>query len=328
MRFDSQQKVLDALRQLPKGSARSDILRDKRNRSLVLTTGANVMLYCGKAREAGSAREKLSDIHVAVLNRRNPQTGEPDGLGNLGGLSERTNPFAFYHLSLDEKIGLVGKKDDVILVNDTPILTKDMDIICRNNILREAREELSDLGIEGVHLETKDIKSIPLPGLKDDNFIANIWDGNGTAYAVNPYCHMLEIDEGLMDFLQERSLDSSPKKDAEVSAITKHSLFDVLSRPGDYRYAHEWFATWVIASKMLNHNPEELVKLAEEVYYSSNRPVGFEATIRKMAVNPSILADALHIDVETFEQMRRAMLSYNESPRFLTKQMYHSWYSK
>lgn len=322
-RYETQTEVLEALSKASKGSERSEILKDRINRCLILTTGASLIIYSGNITEGNSLKEKLSGVHVAVMQRRNPISGNPDGLGTFGGLAERTNPFEFYNMAIEQRKSLVGKKDDIVFVNEVPILTKDLSIIRRNNLLREAKEELGDLGIVDINFENENIQQIPIPQLKDDNYIINIWDGKKQSYAVNPYCHILHMDEAFIDLLEKQSQIFQHKENAEADAIKKYPLFDSLSCFGnfggeftaedgrnmqkDYRYPHEWFMTWVIASKVLDNNPDNLKKLAEEVQTSSPHLVNFGLAIKKMDIEPQVLADALGIEQNVFNQMQLRM---------------------
>lgn len=320
MIYQNSEELLKILASTPKGKARAEILNEHQNRSLVLNSGSSVTIYSGEIREGSTIKEKLSSIFVMTMKRQNARTGKPDGLGTFGGLAERTNPLDFYHMSIDEKLNLLGKKDDIILVNETPVLTKEMSIICKNNTLRESREELGDLGIKDINLENQDFEQITIDGLKDDNYITNIWNGEGAVYAITPYCHLLKVDEGFIDMLQNRSNAAHPEEHSEASAIEKRSLFSALSCFGnksgiyksedgrdlqkDYRYPHEWLMTWVIASKQLQNDPEQMVELAQEVQMSSPHLVDFNLASQKMNVDSSSIAKTLGISEETFKRMQ------------------------
>lgn len=334
--YETQAEVLEALRKASKGSERNEILKNRINRCLILTTGASLIIYSGNITEGNSLKEKLSGVHVAVMQRRNSISGKPDGLGTFGGLAERTNPFEFYNMTQEQRKNLIGKKDDILFVNEVPVLTKDLSIIRRNNLLREAKEELSDLGIMDINFADENIQQIPIPQLKDDNYIINIWDGNGQSYAVNPYCHILQKDETFIDLLERQSRAFKHKKNSEADSIKKYPLFDVLSCFGnfggkytaedgrnmqkDYRYPHEWLMTWVIASKILDNNPANLIKLAEEVQISSPHLVDFGLAIKKMDTKPSVLANTLGIEQNVFNQMQNNMVEIYQNKSDLFRQ--------
>lgn len=323
------EELLNVLASTPKGEARAQILNEAQNRILVLSSGSSVTIYSGEIKEGSTVKERLSSTFIMVMKRRNARTGAPDGLGTLGGMGERTNPLDFYNLSEDKKADLVGKKDDVILQDGKPTLTKDIKIICENNTLREAQEELHDLNINDVNLNYQDFEAISINGLKDDNFITNIWDGKGQVFAVNPYCHIFKAEESFIDKLKDRSTLSKPGQTSEAIAIDKKPLFAALSCFGnqsgthrsedgrnmqqDYRYPHEWMMTWVIASKQLNSNPEQMIQLAQEVQASSSHLVDFDLVAKKMKVEPSAIAKTLGISTETFAKMQDTMQkTYNQ----------------
>ena len=337
MIYSTQKDVLDALRTASKGQERAEILAVKENRLLVLNSGAGFTMYAGEVRHGNSIKDKLSGINVVVMKRLNAKAGTPDGLGTFGGLAERTNPFNFYHMTLEEKISLVGKKDDVIIKKGKVVLTKDMDIIRTNNALRETKEELADLGITDITIDSRKLEHIRLKNVKDDNYITNIWDGNGFVYAINPYCHILKTNEEFIDYLEYRSKTANLKENSEVRSVEKRSLFDVLPRFGkkdgkftsedgrdmleDYRYPHEWLMTWVIAAKALDHNETDMIKLATEVQQLSKHLIDFNATALRMKVDLSSVADALGISEKCLKKMQTAMTSIYKN-KFVQKNRY------
>jgi len=325
MKYQTKNEVLEALRAAQKGSERAEILKNEENRNLILNTGASVTLYCGELSEGNTVREKLSNIFVAVVGRQNSRTGTPDGLGSLGGLCERTNPFEFHNLSKGQKMALVGQKDDVILKDGMPVLTENMETIRKNNVLRETCEELADLGIYGVKLDTSMFELAKLPGIKDDNYIINIWEGKEQSFAVNPSCYILKVERELIDSLQKQS---APQPDSEAREIVMKPIFEMLPHFGkrggahqaedgrnmlyDYRYPHEWLMTWVIAAKTLKHNQIDMIKLAEEAQSQAGHLVSFELAAERMQADDRTIAGSLGISKQAFRQMQKKMIKVHK----------------
>ena len=100
MKYQTRKEVLEALGKAPKGAEREKILSVKENRDLLLSSGANVTLYAGEVIDADSMEKMLENVYVGLIQRLNAKTGKPDGVGALGGLSERTDDPKLYLRSL------------------------------------------------------------------------------------------------------------------------------------------------------------------------------------------------------------------------------------
>ena len=125
----TQKEALNIISKTAIGKDRAKILKNDDFRKLVLSTGANVTLYTCKIDENEQNPAKmLKNVYVGLILRKNKK-GKFDGLGALGGLAERTNKDEFDKMSLEEKIKLVGNKDDVIMIGEVPSLIFDIDII-------------------------------------------------------------------------------------------------------------------------------------------------------------------------------------------------------
>jgi hypothetical protein len=143
----------------------------------VLNSGANVTFYTGQVKGGmASVLESLENVYIG-LNQRKNRRGELDGLGAFGGLAERTKREEFEAMGKSERMALVKTKDDVEIVDGEPVLLTDMDKIRVNNVLRELREELLDLGITHISINPAELVLIPMPHVKDDNYIINKWNG-------------------------------------------------------------------------------------------------------------------------------------------------------
>ncbi|MBP3546794.1 MAG: hypothetical protein J6K16_06680 [Alphaproteobacteria bacterium] len=309
-------EVLKQIGSLSKGEERATLLEDENIRNAVLSSGANVTLYSGQLREGSSFEERFSDVYIGLIQRKNRQ-GKKDGLGALGGLAERTGHLEFARTPKSERIKLLGQKDDVILDGENVILTDDMEIIRKNNVMREMREELSDLGMDDISINPEKMELIPMPKVKDDNYMINIWDGKGECYAITPYCHLYEDTENLMERIVEKS---SEQVGGEVVSYQKVNLFEVLSAFGnkgtkedsledgrnatkDYRYPHEYLVSWTLAAKMLNHNPKDMISLAQEVQQKSDHPVSFYRIAKATGQTMEDVAEIMGIDKATLLKM-------------------------
>ena len=308
--------ALSIIASTPRGKERAELLHDDAFRKMVLNSGANITIYSGKIKDGNTCMEMLSDVHIGLIRRKNKK-GKPDGIGALGGMAERTSEVDFFKMPETERLTLIGKKDDVIIVNGKTVLTKDMDIIRKNNVLREMREELADLNINEINIDTDRMKLVSMPKVKDDNYIINIWDGRGKCFAVTPYSHLYEDREGLLDTL---SSSATEKIGGEAASFDKISLFDALSAYGnpanggsaledgrnanlDYRYPHEYLVTWCLAAELLQHNPEKMKQLACEVQQHANHPISFETLAKATGQNMEDIADIMQISPDTLTEM-------------------------
>ena len=312
--------ILNKIALTPKGKQRACLLEDDNLRKMVLSSGANVTLYSGKPHSAATAKQALEDVYIGLILRKNKK-GKLDGLGALGGLAERTDEAEFSQLSQIEKLKLIGNKDDVIFEKTDPVLTKDINLIRKNNVLREMREELDDLGIHNRSIDPDKLELILMPKVKDDNYMINIWDGTGECFAITPYCHIYEDKEGLID---EISKQAKEKDNGEAVTYKKMSLFEALSAFGspvennltledgrsadkDYRYPHEYLCAWALAAKLLEYQPQRMVALAQEVQESVLHPVSFERIAKASGQSMEDIADVLHLKPLDLQKMEHTM---------------------
>ena len=320
MSYSSAQEVLDALKNAPKGQARQQILADLKNRSLIKSSGANVTLYCGDITGGKNFSEQFKNVYVGLISRLNAKTAEPDGIGALGGLSERTDKDYFNLLPDHKKHQLLDYKDDVILKDGNVVITDDINVIRKNNVIRETREELNNLGIYDYDIPFEKMQLVRMPDIKDDNFIINRWNGKGMAWAITPYCHLLKTQEDLLNRLVANSADiNRHEHNSEAARFIKMPLFEALKNYGnysgefrledgrnaqsDYRYPHEWLATWYLASQLLNHNNAELLALKQELQAQTPWNITFKPAAQKMGKDLNFIADVLKVKPETIAAM-------------------------
>ena len=312
--------ALKMIAQAQKGTPRAKLLKDDEIRKAVLSSGANVTLYTGKPHTANSAKEALSDVYIGLILRKN-RFGKLDGLGALGGLAERTDAQAFKKLNKLQRLELIGQKDDVILDGTTPTLTTNLTLIRRNNVLREMREELADLGISDITINPKDLVLVEMPKVKDDNYMINIWNGQGECFAITPFCHLYEDKIGLIDEISRRA---KQKVGGEAVTYKKIPLFEALSAYGhvgtpacsledgrdaekDYRYPHEYLAAWRLAAQLLEYQEDRMVALAQEVQESTDHPISFATLAKATGQTMGSIAKALHIPSSTLQKMEQQM---------------------
>lgn len=315
----TQEVALRLIARTPKGDARAKLLQSESFRSLVLNSGANVTLYCGEVQSGDSCKEMLQNVYVGLIQRKN-KNGKPDGLGALGGMAERTSREEFVSLTNEQRAELIGQKDDVILAHGMPHLIHRMDIIRRNNVMREMREELDDLGISGEHINPNKLELVEMPKVKDDNYMINIWDGKGPCYAVTPYCHLYKDSEGLIDRLVTGAKE---REGGEARGFVKIPLFETLGAYGhsgeknctledgrdakkDYRYPHEHLAAWALAARLLENNPQKMVELVKEVQDASLHRISFKRLAKATGQTLSDLAAAIGVTPINMERMERA----------------------
>lgn len=320
--YQTRLEVLNALRLAPKGLQRAEILSVAANRRLVLNSGAEVTLYSGTATTGKTVKSKLQNINLGLISRLNAKTGAPDGIGALGGLSERTSAETFNLLSENERQNLLTKHDDIILINGRAVLTDDMNIIRQNNVLRETREELGNLGIYDYVLQAEQMQLVDMEDVKDDNYIINIWNGNGEAWAVTPYCHILATTSKTLDKLVEQSKNLSRREQhSEAANFIKLPLFEALKRYGqpgaefkledgrnaisDYRYPHSWLTAWFIAAEALHHNDNALLKLMQELQAETLYKISFKSAAAQMGKELNFVAKVLKIQPATIEAMEK-----------------------
>lgn len=313
-------QVLELIAKTPKGEERAKLLENQEIRNAVLSSGANVTIYCGEInKEAKTGKGIFADVFIGLIQRKNKK-GNLDGLGALGGLAERTDEKDFCFLSDEGKKQLIGAKDDVIEKDGQIYLTKDIDVIRKNNVLREMREELYDIGITNITIDAQKLELIEMPNVKDDNYLTNIWDGEGECFAISPYCHIYKDDKGLIDEIVKRSKEQAT---GEVVEYKKINLFDALSAYGhigkgekalengrnaekDYRYPHEYLAAWALASKLLGGDPKAMVNLAVDVQNSCGHRISFERIAKDTKQSIDDVANILGVNDETMFKMEKA----------------------
>lgn len=300
-------------------AGRAELLKNEKIRGLVLNSGANVTLYCGGICNGKTIKERFKNVFVGLIQRKN-KSGGHDGLGALGGLAERTSPETFNSLSETDRKAMVGKKDDVVLQAGVPVLTTDINIIRKNNVLREMKEELNDLNISGISINPDKLQLVPMPKVKDDNYLINIWNGKGEVFAVTPFCHLYKDDESLIDRIVSKSEE---KEGGEVFAYKKINLFDALQAYGnkgtadcslengrhaekDYRYPHEYLAAWALASELLEHNPQALEDLSAEIQRKCGHPLSFSRLAKDTGQSVRDVAAIMNIDGQTLSKMEKA----------------------
>lgn len=313
----NREDALTKIAKTPKGNERAKLLMDDNFRALVLSSGANVTIYEGELKESSSIKDAISDIYIGLIQRKNKK-GNFDGLGALGGLAERTSLEEFNKLSSSERRLLIGKKDDIILEDNIPVLIFDMNIIRKNNVMREMSEELADIGITDITINPSNMELVYMPKVKDDNYMINIWDGRGECFAITPYCHLYKDDSGLIDTIIKRANEQEHGEVAEYKKValfealkaygnigSKHTLEDGRDAIKDYRYPHEHLASWALASKLLDNNEDRLLELAVEVQKSANHLISFERIARDTTLELSDVAKVLNISPSALDKMEK-----------------------
>lgn len=316
--FENAAELMTALRSAPKGSARSALIKDMPNRRLIANSGANVTLYSGQLQSGSTWQQKLSGVYVGLIERLNSPSGDCEGVGALGGLSERISSDEFATLSPDQQAKLIGCKDDVINNHEgQPIHISDLNRISRNTVQREVAEELGNLGIYDFELAKERMKLVDMPDLQDDNFLINSWNGQGSVWIVSPYCYMLEVPETCLDHLQQRSLEvDRHEQNSEAQKYSKLPLFEALGRwhkphegcqsnSRNYHYPHEWLACWAIAADKLDHNDINMLRLAAEVQNSLNYPLSFDTAAKMMNKDLDYFSEVLGFKKDTAMQMEQ-----------------------
>lgn len=316
----SQKTALEKLAVLP-AAERAKLLKISSIRNAVLNSGANVTFYTGRVNgSAKSVLESLGNIYIGLIQRKN-RRGELDGLGALGGLAERTKREEFESMRESERVALAKAKDDVEIVDDKAVLLSDMDKIRVNNVMREVREELADLGITHVMINPADLVLIPMPHVKDDNYIINKWNGTGVCYAVSPYCHIYEDKRSLIDSIVAVA---GEKDGGEAKEFKKVKLVDALMAWGnrdtesledgrsairDYRYPHEYLVTWALAAMLLKYDPQKIKLLALEVQTGCDHLISFAEIARATKQTMKDVADILHLPVAVLKEIEKSCAS-------------------
>lgn len=230
--MQNKEQIWQYLSAFPKGESRREALENI-DWTPIITTGANVTLYC---------KDKKGICHVLLINRQK-KDGTPDGVGALGGLSEYIEASDFEKRNNFHRYHLIGKKDNVILNNKRPIMTTDIDIICRNTVLREMKEELGNLNIVVPNLPW-DKMCLVSKSDYDADFLIHHWEGEGSVFVVKAYCYALLVDEKIIDDLLYQSQRGFKEQNSELSGMQKVPAMIASTYPlgrgeNNYRYLHE-----------------------------------------------------------------------------------------
>lgn len=315
---ETMKEALALIAAAPKGEARKELVNAYRD--LVGLTGAGGLLYTTMPAQGETIEARLSKTFIGILERLNARTGIPDGLGTLGGLGEYATPDQLAAQGNE----LLGSYDNVIFNPQTrqAEITTDIHIIARNNVAREAKEELQNLGITDYKICKDALEYIDMPHVTDDNFIVNRWDGQGLAFAVMPYGHLLKVDEALLDRLQAQSLQNNHEKNSEAKSYRKIPLFEALKHWGkklpagmpnrsedgrdltyDYRYPHEYILTWVIAAKVLDGDEKAVLRLANEVQSQTSHLIDLKNMADQMGIGLNEAGAIIGINGDTMKKM-------------------------
>ena len=159
------------------------------------------------------------------------------------------------------------------------------------------KEEARDAGITLPQIDISNAVEVNYGNIRDDNFIINIWDGTGIAYAVTPKTFLLELPEETIDSFINTSGGIS---NGEIEKPLKMPLLDVLGRFGrcggkyqsedkrdmsnDFRYPHSHLAPWKLASMLLNKNPRKMIELSKQIAARIPHQFSFELIASKMEV--------------------------------------------
>ncbi len=251
---------------------RTKVLSLPQNRKLVLSFGISLLLI-------SDDQTSLENTKIGLIYRKQSQKNIPDGIGPLGGIAEIITKENFLQLDVAEKNKLIGLKDNVTKnKNGKIILIKNKKLILSNNIAREVKEELNDIGVKPPDLDFSKIKLINMPKIKDDSYIINVWNGQKPiteVFAINPKCAKLYLEESILDNIIKNI--KKPKKYGEVITFFKMPLIDALYRYGkmggsfqdkygfdmtyNFRYPHEYLVLWQEAAEKLNYNQKNIEKL-------------------------------------------------------------------
>lgn len=316
------QEALALIAAAPKGAPRKELVDKYRN--LVGITGGGSILYATTPVTGKNIQERLGKTYIGVLERLNARTGIPDGLGTFGGLGE----YATEQMLEKDGASLGSSYDNVVwdLKTNTAKIITDINTIARNNAAREAKEELQNLGITDYEIPKDALELIDMPGVTDDNFIVNRWNGEGVAYGVTPYGHLLKVEEKLLDRLQTLSHTNMHEENSEAKSYQKMPLFEALKHWGkklpsgavnrsedgrdltyDYRYPHEYILTWVIASKVLNGNEQAMLQLANEVQSQTPHLIDFKSMALQMGISLENTGKIMRVSTQNIQKMSQNM---------------------
>ncbi len=155
--------------------------------------------------------------------------------------------------------------------------------------------------------------------VRDDNYLLNIWNGEGDVWAITPYCHTLKVDDNVINNLM--SAKKEMEEHSEVNNLRKMPLFEAMKHYGeysgtvktndgrnaenDYRYVHEWLTTWALASEILGHDDKKMLILMSEVQKETPWKIDFYNAAKKMGKDIHFVADVLKIKPETIIEMQK-----------------------
>ncbi len=278
----TKKQVVEVLSHIPKGNERRLFLEQTNACDFLMSIGSNVTLFYGQSSDDTDILKRLSTVDVFLIQRRT-ENGVFDGFGAFGGLSECLDENLFIGMSLSERETMVGVWDNVIMQNGQPVLTQDKHIISLNNVRREMREELSDIGFYDIAFEWDKMIKTPLVCL-DDDYLVHRWEPGTPARIVEPQCYVMPISSSLADTLMHSDLKKTRQPNGELFGLVKmplnEALFQIapLTTQG-YHYSHEWLSAWFLASFCLQeeYQRQQLVDLLKQV-------PSFEGICRKIRV--------------------------------------------
>ncbi|MBR6674347.1 MAG: hypothetical protein IKL32_00290 [Alphaproteobacteria bacterium] len=283
--FSTKKQVLDVLSHIPSGHERRLFLEQTNARDFLISIGSNVTLYQGNPTVHSDILTYLSSVYVLLIKRRN-KNGEFDGIGALGGLSECLDENHFSKMTYSEKQSAIGVWDNVIQHNNQIILTQDKQIITFNNIQREIKEELSDIGLYHNAFEWDKMVKIPLI-CQDDDYLIYRWEPKQEARIIEPQCHVMPITQTLADYLLSSDSHYTIAPKGELFGFEKISLSEALFQIAPlsdtgYCYSHEWLTAWFLAFSLLTENTQrtQLLDLLKTV-------PSFEDMCYKIHVQPA-----------------------------------------
>lgn len=257
-------------------------LKDPENRNPIRRQGAGSIYYRGDV-------SNVDSIEVIVSTRAN---AVGPGIAHFGGLSEEDD----FKNDGDLKAGI-------------------------RNALREGQEEMEEL--LGYEPDLKEDKYVFLYAAHDDKFFIE----NGHGFAVDARLHAYEAETELWDALfpngaTETLRDENHTGEQETEKAEVFKFKDILRRQDDYHYAHEYFALWVMAAKVMKADIAELI---EDVNAGmDDGAVDFKKLADRMYLTVEELEDYLGDDYEgvlqTYEASRAADISApkkkSNGPRF------------
>lgn len=289
--FKSKEEVVKALPKYPKGEVRRKFLKQTNALDFISDIGSNVTMYCGNTIDGKTFKEKLQSVSVILIHRCKPN-GESDGIGALGGLSESISKEELALLSPEKKENITDLWDNVEIKEGEIKIISDKRKISLNNIKREVREELGNLGIYSYSLPFEQAILLPFKP-QDDDYLVNRWKEGDRVCVVHPHCYIMRISQKTAHDLVSKSDQGIREHDTELSGLQKYPLTEVLFRVGqnpstDYRYAHEWLSGWFLASHLLKEK-EDRQQLTETL----NQIPYFNVSCQKMGLNTDLILKSI-----------------------------------